>query len=292
MTTYAVCHRESILSRTRWVVGSLVILVSISAVRADDSRDRQRAELLEQMRALARATTVEFADDRTADSPRFVDKPVFRYDDQPRRFLDATMWTWTDRGRPVAFQKIEAKINRESGAPEWGYCFTSLSHQRLNVKWDEDRAYQSQDAGIRHLPVPEAPPVASQTTQRRRQLREFARGFTARILNDPRTSDSEEMRLLPTPILEYGDEAAMLLQGAVFAYSTNGTNPDLVIVFEARPIADGLVWHYAPARMTTGGLTVKYRDQLVWEAPFVQPYDKRYSTWTFFNTIRTRVAAE
>src|SRR5258708_34016413 len=62
--------------------------------RADDQDELRRTRMLEQMRALAEGTNVRFENgDR---QPELVPRPVFRYDDQPRRFLDATMWVWTD----------------------------------------------------------------------------------------------------------------------------------------------------------------------------------------------------
>ncbi|MDZ4687049.1 MAG: hypothetical protein SH850_18385 [Planctomycetaceae bacterium] len=286
MTARVLTRRIPFVPQACWTVGSLAVLVSLGTASADDARDRQRAALLEQMRELARSTRVEFADDGNRGQPQFVDKPVFRYDDQPRRFVDATLWVWTHEGRPVAFQKIEAKENLISSAPEWGYCCTSLANQRLNVAWSHGRTYQSQEAGIDFQPIPDAPAVAGQSAQRRRQLRELARNFSARILNNPRTNDTQEMRLLTTPILEYADDATKLVRGSVFAYSTNGTNPDLVIVLEARPTAEGVAWHFAPARMTTGGLTVKSQERVLWEAPFVQPHSQVYATWTFFQTSR------
>jgi hypothetical protein len=283
--------RGPFVLRTCWTVGSLAVLVSVGTA-ADDARDRQRAELLEQMRALARETRVAFADGRSEDLLRFVDKPIFRYDDQPRRFLDATVWVWTRAGRPVALQKIEAKRHQATDQPQWGYCFTSLADDRLQVTWSDDRNYQSQEPGVTFRPVPDAPAVAEDSLRRRRQLRELARQFSARILINPATNRSEEMRLLTTPLWEYEDEATRKLTGALFAFSTSGTNPDLVIWLEARPANTGLVWNYAPARMTTGGLTVSYRDDSAWQAPFVPPRDPAYATWTFFSTDRTPVETE
>ena len=73
---------------------------------ADDKAEREarRAELLKQMKALAEASDVRLAaDDRPAT---LVTSPVFRYDDQPRRFIDATMWIWTEGARPVACQNF------------------------------------------------------------------------------------------------------------------------------------------------------------------------------------------
>ncbi|MGH7137596.1 MAG: hypothetical protein ACREHD_17760, partial [Pirellulales bacterium] len=83
---------------------------------ATDRREEKRSQLLQQMKALAESTQVRY---QTGDRrPQLIGSPVFRYDDQPRRFLDATMWVWTDNGRPVAFQKVEAMPQA------WQYCLT------------------------------------------------------------------------------------------------------------------------------------------------------------------------
>jgi hypothetical protein len=284
-------RREPFVPLTCWTVGGLAVIVGLSAARADDAAERQRAELLKQMRHRAGETAVTYTTDQSRNQPQLVERPIFRYDDQPRRFLDATVWVWTDDGRPVALQKIEAKRHMTTDVPQWGYCFTSLAEEPLNVAWQDGRKYQAQEAGMTFRPIPDAPAVAEKALQRRRQLRELARKFSARVLINPRTNMSEEMRLLTTPLWEY-DEAGQELQGALFAFSTNGTNPDLAILLEARPAANGLVWNYAPARMTTGGLTVSYRDQIVWDAPFVPPHSPTYSTWTFFSTDRKPVETE
>jgi len=285
----SVRHRHS-LHASLAVVATVTAVLLPCAALADDAREATRAKLLEQMRSLAQETKVEFAEGNSRVV--FVDKPVFRYDDQPRRFIDATMWTWTHQGRPVAFQKVEAMEHQKTSAPLWGYCFTSLAEANLIAQWAGGRKYQSTEPGAAYLPVPAVSDVAKQSVQRRRQLRDLARDFSARIVNNPRTNDSEAMRLLTTPIFEYHDEATKLLQGAVFGYSTNGTNPDLLIAFEAREADGKVVWHYAPARMTTGGLTVKYHDKVVWECPFVQPGGGKFPTWTFFVADRKPVEFE
>lgn len=258
------------------------------AAGADEERERTRAKLLAQMRELAEQSVVTFVGDAADGQPRLVDKPVFRYDDQPRRFIDATVWVWTHEGRPVALEKIEARVNARTGVSEWGYCFTSLASQRINVAWDKTRSYQSREPGLHFLPVPGAPAVAETNFARRRQLRELARNFTARILTNPDTNNSQEMRLLATPLLEYDEVGGNVPKGAVFAFSTNGTNPDFVLILESRPMAGGLAWHYAAARLTTGGLTVKHLEQTVWEVPFISHYNP-LPTWAFFETPREPV---
>lgn len=271
------------------VAACIVVLILTSAcaaaepaTTADAKHERQRSKLLNEMRALAQATTVRFQEgDR---QPRLVGSPVFRYDDQPRFFIDATMWVWTDGGRPVAFEKIEAMSR---GRPEWGYCFTSVADGLLAVKWSNGRQYRTTAPGVEFAPLAQAPKVPARNGARKLEARKLMRDFSARILPDAGANTSEEMRLLPTPILEYTDPESNEFLGAVFGLTTNGTNPDLLILLEPRPV-DGIdTWHYAVGRMTIGGVTLKYRGQPVWQVDAYPPRPTAFPTWTFFTTWRT-----
>jgi hypothetical protein len=202
------------------------------------------------------------------------------------------MWVWTEDGRPVAFQKIEAKYHVENNQPQWGYCFTSVSPELLAVQWPGDRSFRSSAPGIAFRPLPETAPVAETNAARRRQLREAARKFSARMVIDPSKNVTQEMRLLTTPILEYADPKTNVLQGAAFGLATNGVNPDVLVLLEVRPAPDGPQWQFAPARMTSGGVLLKYEGAKVWEVSWVNWTEAPFPTWTFFSTSRDPVPDE
>ncbi len=201
---------------------------------SDEQREQRQVKLLEQMRERARATSVRYQEsDR---GPQLLNSPVFRFDDQPRSIVDATMWVWTDGGRPVAFEKIEATA---VGRPGWTNCFASVGEKLLAVKW-----------------------------------------------SDVRLDTGEEMRLLPAPIFEYSEPGRKDSHGAVFGLATSGTNPAMFILLEPR-IADGeSVWHYGVVRMTSCGVTLKYRGNAVWQADAIHAPPAGFPTWTFFFTPR------
>jgi hypothetical protein len=182
-------------------------------------------------------------------------------------------------------QKVEATVAIDTGTPRWGYCFTSLAEQTIRAKWKHGRKYQSREPGVTFKPVPDGPIVADKPAARKRQLRDIARNFSARILIDPRNNITQEMRLLTTPLYEY-EGTDKSLKGALFGFATNGTNPDLVIVTEIRDLKGDDVWHYAPARMTTGGLTLNYSDEVVWTTEFSEPRVAEHPTWTHFSMLR------
>jgi hypothetical protein len=95
--------------------------------------------------------------------------------------------------------------------------------------------------------------------------------------------------LLTTPIFEFENEKSKRLSGAVFGFSTNGTNPDLLIVFEALPNRGKPVWHFAPGAMTISGITIKRSDKVVWERPHAKSGQNKFETWTFFQVPRKPV---
>jgi hypothetical protein len=266
-----------------------VSLVLAAGGHGDDRIERRRAQLLEEMRDLAGQTRVAYAE--SGREPTLRPHPVFRYDDQPRRFIDATVWVWTDAGRPFALQKIEAKYHIATGAPQWGYCFTSLSPERVTVQWPEGRTYQSTEPGAVFRELPEAPPVPKKAVARRRQLRELARRFSARIVMDAKKDETQAMRLLPTPLLEYADPGSDS-HGAVFGFAATGTNPDLVVLIEVGRETGDAHYRFAPARMTSGGLHLQYDGVEVWDVPWVNWDQAPFAAWTFFAAPRTPVPDE
>jgi hypothetical protein len=269
-----------------------LVIVSATAIGAlaDEKVERRRAALLEQMRSLAEKTEVTYKEAK--GKPELVKSPVFRYDDQPRRFIDATMWVWTDGGRPVAFEKVEAKYHVESSKPEWGYCFTSVTPELVAVTWSPERGYRSTEPGIAFAPVAKAPAVAERSTERKRQARELSREFSATIILDPRNNTTQEMRLLTTPIFEYADPETKELRGSVFGFATNGTNPDLLLLLEVQGKKEAPEWHFAAARMTSGGIKLRRKEAQVWETTWVNWTEAPFATWTFFQTPRKPVPHE
>jgi hypothetical protein len=251
-----------------------------------EKKELRREELLQAMRGLAQEAKVKLVTGE--QQAELVTNPVFRYDDQPRRFIDATIWAWTHEGRPVAFQKIEALDPGPATAiPTWQYCFASMSTDRLAVEWTPNRRFRSTEPGIVFRPLADSPPVVEGNTQRKRQAREIMRKFSASIFIDPKDVSDQQMRFLTTPLFEYADPQTKVFRGAVFGFSTNGTNPDLLVLLEARGDKARSIWHAGPARMTSGAVTLRYQESEIWKVDHVDPSQAPFPTWTFFTTPRT-----
>jgi hypothetical protein len=59
-----------------------------------------------------------------------------------------------------------------------------------------------------------------------------------------------------------------VLGGALFGFVTNaGTDPELILMIEARSTESGTRWHYACGTFTDDELHCQYRYKEVWSAP-------------------------
>src|SRR5206468_2270608 len=103
--------------------------------------------------------------------------------------------------------------------------------------------------GVELKPVPGSPAPAPTAAQRALQLRAIAREFSGRSLSDQ--GQAWELRLLPRPLHRYENPEGDLLDGALFALvSTAGTDPEIILVIEARTTAAGPRWFFGAARFS------------------------------------------
>jgi hypothetical protein len=120
-------------------------------------------------------------------------------------------------------------------------------------------------AGLAVQPIPGAPPPAESAKQRQFQLRALSREFAARSIDyDRRTWD---LRLLPKALFQYESPDLGVLDGAVFAFVTSaGTDPEVVLLIEARKTESGPQWQYAVARFSDYDLHVDHQKTEVWKS--------------------------
>jgi hypothetical protein len=244
-----------------------------------DARKAARDENLRLMQRRAQGTTVKVKDSDRAEV-ELIPKPLFHYTDEPRRIQDATLWGWTHGGRLIAVCKIE----KYDHSPErtWLYCFGSLSSKLLDVNWLDGNSWASTKPGVEFQTVEATAQPAKDVAGRLRQMKELANRFEARILVDNVNNNTQQMRLLPRPIHRYEKPVGKVLDGAAFGLTTNGTNPDVILLIELQESENGSPkWMYGLAGMTAGGVTVNLDDREVWSKPFVGQAG-RYDTWLWF----------
>lgn len=277
------------ISASPWVfiflaatVGSSVPDQKAALGMADDERTdnarikREREARLREMHGEVETVAVKSQSETGWVAADLHGDPVFRYADIPRGILDASLWCWGGQGRPIALCKLEMIAAHDGAGPQWQYCVVSLCEGQVLVTWPDLPRFLATKSGVGFRSIPEVPPPNDKPAGRLRQMKEFFKRFSATILVDGKASLKQEMRQLASPIHRYADTAAGLTDGAIFAFSTNGTNPDVLFLLEATSV-QGMPpqWKYAVVGMTYAEFSVRLDQAEIFKMPFPPPFD----TW-------------
>jgi hypothetical protein len=245
-----------------------------------DARKKERDENLKAMEKRALETKVRLVGREEKINAALVPKPLFHYTDEPRRIIDATLWGWTVEGRLVAVGKIE-KYDHPQPHRIWLNCFGSLCPGLIEAEWPDGHRWTAQKPGIELEAIAKVPSPAEGKVARMRQMKEISNRFTA-VITDTEQKVDQDMRLLPRPLYRYEKAAGDLVDGAVFGFTTNGTNPDAILSIELHK-REGATpeWKFGLAGMTAGALSVRLDDREVWTKPYVGNTGS-YETWLWF----------
>jgi hypothetical protein len=173
------------------------------------------------------------------------------------------VFAWTDDGRPAAILSLY-EYTTPDGIVHEHHEFSSLATGPLVGQGPEGRDWSPTEAGITLVDVPDAPEPAATAIRRLSQMRELAGRFSgSKITREER--EKRDLRLLSKPMLRYESKEHSVTDGALFAL-VEATDPEVLLVIEARPSEGNLRWQYGLARMNSLWLAAKYQDQQVWEA--------------------------
>jgi hypothetical protein len=285
-----------------WISRRLLLVVGASLVasswtlapvgrhaRADDPEgdaEKQEAQARKErytnwMRTYAEGTKIRLPGTGEDDEQfaEMVPHPVFRYSDEQRAIPDATLWVWIRDARPVAFQKVEG--NNHGSGQMWTICFASLSEGLVKVRWPGGREYAARKPGLTFKPLPRAETPAATARARTAQLKALKDCFTGRLNVNGDGTGGAETRTIAKPIFEYLDPETKLPVGAIFGMTSTGTNPDLLLLIEARKDGDGkLRWEYAHARMTSNSVRVRLDNEEIWAEDSVS--SAAFENWIFY----------
>jgi hypothetical protein len=249
---------------TRWTLTRAALILAVIAAYRSPAQDPDRPsakgqeqQKLEEMRQVVRRFQVASIDEGGRQTPATpVAEPLHRWTDPTRPFSGGALWAWRSSGRPVAIIAIELYDS-------WSLEFVSLSTGPVQADDGAIRWVPSK-GGVAFQAIPDAPAPAADEAGRLRQMRDLARAFTAREFYKDR---HHALRLLSHPIDRYADRASGLVDGAIFAYA-NGTNPEVLLMIEARRQGDGPPgWTYAAAPLSKAELTLKRGPRDVWTSP-------------------------
>jgi hypothetical protein len=168
------------------------------------------------------------------------------------------VWTW--QGRPEVVASVFS--HPENGKRVVVHELVSLSTQVLQPRRESENTWQPR-AGVVLQPLPGAPAPADSSKQRQFQMRSLSREFSGHSLDYEK--QTWELRRLPTPLIQYESPELGILEGALFAYVTSaGTDPEVLVLLEARGSPNGPQWQYTVARFSDLDLHVNFKNSEVW----------------------------
>jgi hypothetical protein len=228
-------------------------------------QDRSRSARLLELHEKDAASYAIYRDAARKERLELRREPIYRWSNPTRvGGQEGDVFLWTDRGRPEVVASIFSHPHEKD---QRCVCHElhSLSEAVLVVDRDSPNRWEPRAAGVELKPVPGAPAPAASPAQRLAQIRALAREFSGRSLSEE--GQSWELRLLPRPLYRYEVEGPEVIDGALFALvSTAGTDPEIILMLEARRSPEGSRWVYGAARFSDMSLWLKHKDQEVWSA--------------------------
>lgn len=267
----------------------LAVVGALCAALAGADEAEPKTSFLPQMQERVEGVHVAVVEDSGPREVERIEHPVFRYSDEEREIFDATLWLWTDAGRPVALQKDEAAASE--GVPKWTVCFASFAPEQVDVRWPRGGyGFTTTAPGCVFRPIPNGPKPAASERLVRTQLKQLAKRFGAVCSYEGR--GQSVARQLAKPIHEYSSEKHGVLAGAIFGFASYGTNPDGYLLLELRKSSSGTEWVYGCARMTIFAVEVSLDDKPVWKCEGIPPAPSYFDNWTFFVEPRPEEASK
>jgi hypothetical protein len=265
-----------------WMVWGLILpsLVGQESNAAGGAAESQQAAFHKMAMAAAAGYEIELATE-PATRLKLIEEPVLRWTNPVQSNGAGEVYVWTDRGRPEVLLSIYRFV-LANGKPGLHHEFHSLATTRLTARGAHGRTWSPEQAGVALQRVPDAPQPASSPVVRRRQMREIAEQF--QTIKTDREGVQRTLRILTQPIYRYQSARDDVLDGALFAF-VEGTDPDVLLLVEARATDQRHEWQYALTRLNSVHLEAKYKDRRVWDQPAIEyrEYTRRDRAYSVFN---------
>jgi hypothetical protein len=205
---------------------------------------------------------------------------LLRWHNSVNQSVYGNIFIWLHAGRPELVASIyrfyEPKV-------EFAAEFQSLSLAPLVMEKGGKEVWTPKRPGIVFEEFPGAASPSQSKPQRLLEMRNLAEQFSVQLTDW--SGETYLLRMMPRPLVRYESPESEVLDGALFAF-TYTTDPELLVMVEARKSSEGHRWMYGLARMNIGELKVSYRDREIWTAERLEhPYLYKDGVYTLFMNL-------
>ncbi len=258
--------RTSTACRSAGFTSILAIALTATGQEPTPREPRSRSEQLLSLHVQDAASYAIFRDTAKKQPLELRREPIYRWSNPTRvGGQEGDVFLWTYQGRPEVVASIFSHPHNRGNLRTVCHELHSLSEAVLTVDRESPNQWVPQGPGVELKPVPGAPTPAATPAARLVQLRALARDFSGRSLSDK--NQAWTLRLLPRPLHRYESTDPEVIDGAVFALvSSAGTDPEIILLLEARKTAEGSRWVFGAARFSDMSLWLKYKEDEVWSS--------------------------
>jgi hypothetical protein len=237
------------------IVSSLALAAVMQTLaEADDPSPRERFQ------QEAQSYEIRLGD-KQASPLELTSKPVLHWGNPAANGEDGAVFIWLHQGRPEVIGTFFTYRRASTGEIVLKHSLHSLTSHSITADYRGQRVWSPKLPGVEFRPVPEAPPPAETARLRLLQMKFLAKEFSGKLVD--LKGQSFALRLLPQPLVRYEPAGTKVLDGSIFALA-EGTDPQSLVLIEARNSGGAPRWEYAFARFHFASLWGFHRDTEVW----------------------------
>jgi hypothetical protein len=244
-------------------VGILHLLLVLASAAPDDGLAKKMLPIyVKEVQAYSLA--VASAPKKALDLKK---EPVFELLNPGRDALQGVVFLWLREGRPAALGCIWSVPDAKLAGRRVFHEFHALDSEKLLVSRPKALNEWKPQAGLERKELPDAGAPARTTEERLAQMRRLAQEFTGHEIDREGKRGRRELRLLPDPFYRYPTAKSGVVDGALFALMSGaGTDPEVLLLLEAREEGGKTRWEYACGRFSNWDLHVLRKDKEVWSS--------------------------
>ncbi len=241
-------------------MNSLTVLLILAAADADDSLAKKMLPIY--------VKEVEAYTLAVASAPKkeleLKKEPIFEWLNPARNTQQGALFLWLRDGRPAALACIFSAPHQKLPGRRINHELHALDPEKLLVKHDGYNEWKPQ-AGFSRVELPDAGTPAAAAGARLLQMRRLVQEFSGHSVD--RDRQRWELRMLPTPLYRYPAAKTGVVDGALFALmSSAGTDPEVLLLLEAKENDGKLRWEYACGRFSDWELHVQRKGKEVFSS--------------------------
>jgi hypothetical protein len=196
-------------------------------------------------------------------------EPVFEWSNPTRDGVQqGVVFLWLRDGRPAALACIFSQPHWVAPGRKILHELHALESEKLLVTRDAENQWKP-EAGLARKELTDAAAPAETPVARQIQIKKLAAEFTGHEFVQEKGQERKqlELKLLPTPLYKYPTSKTGVIDGALFALvSDAGTDPEVLLLIEAREKNGKVSWEYACGRFSDRELHVQRKDKEVFSS--------------------------